>query len=379
MLPLGRLCEQDRRHWDGRTDLTYVGLENVTGGTGEIVLNGAADAEANGTAFVFDSRHVLYGKLRPYLNKVAEPDFAGRCSTELIPLLPARGVDRRFLASLLRHPRVLTEATGRNTGSRMPRADMRVLFDLPVPLPPLDEQRRIVDLLNRAAGVRRLREAALAKARETIPALFLSMFGDPATNPMGWPVVPVGELLARKPNYGSMRKPDAAATAWLDLRVGNIRPGHLDLMDRKFVELPEAEQDRHTVEDGDILLVRAIGSHQHLGKAAVAYPNGARWAFDSHLMRLRLDRTRAEPDFLVQLLTTPGGRAILMQRSRSSAVQFNLNAGEVCETAVILPPLAQQREFADRLADLRSIITQQERALAIARDTERALMARLLG
>ena len=62
------------------------------------------------------------------------------------------------------------------------------------PLPPLDEQRRIVDILNHAASIRRLREQAQAKAREIIPALFLDMFGDPATNPKGWKRRTLGEL-----------------------------------------------------------------------------------------------------------------------------------------------------------------------------------------
>lgn len=63
-----------------------------------------------------------------------------------------------------------------------------------IPVPPLDEQRRIVDLLSRAEGIVRLRRDAQKKAAEIIPALFLDMFGDPATNPKGWPLVPFGEV-----------------------------------------------------------------------------------------------------------------------------------------------------------------------------------------
>jgi type I restriction enzyme S subunit len=176
------------------------------------------------------------------------------------------------------------------------------LRSIPIPLPPLDEQRRIVDLLERAAGLRRLREQALAKARAIVPALFLDMFGDPATNPKGWPVVKLGSLLAKKPNYGTMKKPTAGPSAWIDLRVGNIRPAEIDLSGLKYVELEANEIERHTVHDGDLLVVRAIGSEQHLGKVAVARPNGARWAFDSHLMRVRLEDSRALPEFIALLL-----------------------------------------------------------------------------
>lgn len=107
-----------------------------------------------------------------------------------------------------------------------------------VPLPPLDEQRRIVDLLNRASAIRRLAEAAQAKARDLIPALFAEMFGDPATNPKGWPVSSIGALLREKPNYGTMLKPSLEVLPWHSLRVANIQRGELSLADKKFVEPP---------------------------------------------------------------------------------------------------------------------------------------------
>ena len=92
-VPLAELCEMDRRNVRPNdplaNELPFVGVENVTRDTG--FLNFAANSRVgNGksTAFRFDERHVLYSKLRPYLNKVAMPDFAGKCSTQLVPLLP---------------------------------------------------------------------------------------------------------------------------------------------------------------------------------------------------------------------------------------------------------------------------------------------------
>src|SRR5262249_5810752 len=64
-----------------------------------------------------------------------------------------------------------------------------------VPLPTLPEQRRIVDILNRANGIRRLRREALEKARQIVPSMFVEMFGDPASNPKGWRVAALGTLV----------------------------------------------------------------------------------------------------------------------------------------------------------------------------------------
>jgi type I restriction enzyme S subunit len=139
--------------------------------------------------------HVLYGKLRPYLNKVALPDFEGKCSTEIIPLRVSPTIERAYLAYFLRSPQTVAQITARTAGSRMPRADMDFLLGLHLRLPPLDEQRRIVDILSRAEGIVRLQREGQKKASELIPALFVDMFGDPATNPKGWQEVSLGSVI----------------------------------------------------------------------------------------------------------------------------------------------------------------------------------------
>jgi type I restriction enzyme S subunit len=147
---LGELCAEDRISVDPDSllakELPYLGLENVESVTGRIIKDVTAVSEAGGrsTTFRFDARHVLYGKLRPYLNKVALPDFEGRCTTELIPLLPRPDVSREFLAWLLRRPQTVEAAMREKTGARMPRANMRHILSLPVMVPVrLQEQQRL--------------------------------------------------------------------------------------------------------------------------------------------------------------------------------------------------------------------------------------------
>ena len=93
IVPLGELCEMDRQGLQSDdTDALqhpFVGVENVESESGIINFdNGSRVGSQKSTTFRFDKRHVLYAKLRPYLNKVATPEFSGRCSTELVPLLP---------------------------------------------------------------------------------------------------------------------------------------------------------------------------------------------------------------------------------------------------------------------------------------------------
>ncbi len=95
-------------------------------------------------------------------------------------------VDSRYLAQVLKSPDTLADALGRKTGSALRRLILKDLKGIRVPLPPLEEQRRIAHLLDEADRLQRLRKEANDKAQRILPALFVEMFGDPETNPMGW-------------------------------------------------------------------------------------------------------------------------------------------------------------------------------------------------
>ncbi len=111
--------------------------------------------------------------------------------SHLATVIPdTRVVDPEYLYywSLTYDPRHQAQTTS------LPSLPISLVKAAPIPVPPLDEQRRIVDLLSRAEGIVRLRREAQKKAQAIIPALFLDMFGDPATNPKGWPLSTLGEV-----------------------------------------------------------------------------------------------------------------------------------------------------------------------------------------
>ncbi len=178
---LGEVCIQDRQIIDPGSEKAlcpYLGLEHIESNTGKILLETHELDEKQGksTTFAFNSHHVLYGKLRPYLNKVALPNFEGRCTTELIPLLPTDLIDRDFFAWLLRCEEIVNAAMQGKTGSRMPRADMDELLKFLIPLPPLQEQQRIAARLReQMQAVDEARQAAEAqlKAINQLPAALL--------------------------------------------------------------------------------------------------------------------------------------------------------------------------------------------------------------
>ena len=124
--------------------LSFIGLENIESNTRKYIPSGNSENSGDSTCFLFDDKHVLYGKLRPYLNKVYLPDKQGRCSMELLPLIPQNSYSRNFIASILQSKIVIDFAVKHSTGERMPRANIDKLKKLEVPIPSEPDDRIVI-------------------------------------------------------------------------------------------------------------------------------------------------------------------------------------------------------------------------------------------
>jgi type I restriction enzyme S subunit len=173
---LGDVCPEDKTLVHSKSSSKpYLGLEMIESETGIIDWT-VSTVEGISTCYSFDSRHILYGKLRPYLNKVALPTIEGRCSTEIIPLLPNHDVSREYIAFLLRRKETIDYVMPENTGSRMPRADIAHLLNMEIPLPPIDTQHRIAAEIERQlSAVERAKRTAVEQldAINALPAAIL--------------------------------------------------------------------------------------------------------------------------------------------------------------------------------------------------------------
>ena len=351
--------------------LPFVGVENVESESGAFNFgNGSRIGNQRSTTFRFDERHVLYAKLRPYLNKVATPGFAGRCSTELVPLLPRNGVDREFVAYLLRRKETVEYVMTAVTGSRMPRTDMKALMSLPVSIPPLDEQRRIVGILNRAAKIERLQARAADCLRLFIPALFLKMFGDPTANPLGWRTAPLDNI-CRIVGGGTPRRSNDAyfngsipwatptdVTALLGLSIGSTR--------ETITETGLRESSARLVPTGTVLLT----SRATIGyTATAAVPMATNQGFANLICGERLLPEylaiclRLQKDYLIQL----AGGTTFKEISKSTLKKVEIPT----------PAIEKQREFVYLVNMAYRILQDSQGAAKIATALFTALMDRI--
>ncbi|NLV49960.1 MAG: N-6 DNA methylase, partial [Clostridiales bacterium] len=153
---LGDVCEYDRQMINNDDNqLPYIGMEDIESNTG-IISKGVYNKTnniGNAGAYLFNENHILYGRLRPYLNKVATPAFSGRCSTELIPILVSDRINKDFLSIMLRSEDSVNFAMGTNTGARMPRTDMNAFKNFPIPLPTAELQQKIMMQINEEIAI----------------------------------------------------------------------------------------------------------------------------------------------------------------------------------------------------------------------------------
>ncbi len=261
---------------------------------------------------------------------------------DLKALVPRSRVDPRYLLYFLQS--IAPQLEQQAAGSTVKGVRLDALSRIRVPLPPLAEQRRIAAVLDKAEAIRRKRRESLRLVGEFLRSAFLELFGDPVRNEKGWEVVRLGDCLVTKPTIGTIT-PATDSGEFRLIRVGEL--GQHDVMiDRcARVSLTSGDLIRFDAREGDLLLARAIGSEQHLGKASVLQAVPEPVVFDSHVMRLRCAPMRLYASFLWQWLRTSGGRWLFLKHGGRTAVQFNVNAAQVSDVRVPLPPIEEQERF----------------------------------
>ncbi len=145
---LMEVCEIENER-NNHNNIPFVGMEDIESNTARF-LGSRDPRNVKSSSFYFNEEHILYGRLRPYLNKVLLPDFEGHCSTEIFPIRTKHPLNKRFLFYWITSDEIVQKINSTCTGTRMPRANMKEVMSFEIPLPPLPEQQRIVAVLDAA-------------------------------------------------------------------------------------------------------------------------------------------------------------------------------------------------------------------------------------
>ena len=122
--------------------LSYIGLADIERDTGKILNIGKSD-ETKSLKSIFHSGDVLYGRLRPYLNKVTVPDFSGVCSTDILVFNTSEKIDPYYLQYVLMSNNFVSYTTNNMSGVQHPRVKFDIISKYKIPLPPIQKQKQL--------------------------------------------------------------------------------------------------------------------------------------------------------------------------------------------------------------------------------------------
>lgn len=210
-----------------------------------------------------------------------------------------------------------------------------------ITVPPIDEQRRIAAVLDKVSDLIAKRRQQLDKLDELVKSRFIEMFGVYPANPMGWEIGTIRDIVTEV-RYGSSR-PAVDGGKYPYLRMNNITyGGELDLSDTKRIDIPDNELDKCTVRRGDILFNRT-NSKELVGKTCV-YDRDEMMVLAGFVIRIRV-KDRILPEFLSAFLNTDFSKQMLLGMCKTAIGQANINAQELQNIGLYLPPVELQRRF----------------------------------
>lgn len=211
-----------------------------------------------------------------------------------------------------------------------------------------NEQSRIVAELDLLTGVIDKQKAELKELDTLAQSIFYDMFGDPIENPKGWNVKTIGDI-CRSVSYGTSAKASSTGR-YKYLRMNNITySGELDQTDLKYIDMTEAEYEKYSVVEGDVLFNRT-NSLDLIGKTT--YMHGFEpMIIAGYIIRVRLN-DMALSVYVSKFMNTPALKKLLKSMAKGAVNQSNINSKELQSIKIPVPPLPLQQAFADKIASI---------------------------
>ena len=237
-----------------------------------------------------------------------------------------------------------------NTTVTIPSLTKANLLKVEIPLPSLEEQRKIAAVLDKVSDLIAKRRTQLDKLDELVKSRFIEMFGDPISNPFGWKVkklIDVSVLITNgnTPKGGSENYVNEGI---MFLRSQNVWRNRIDLDDVAYIDKDtHAIMAKSSVHDKDILITktgRINTENSSLGRAALFHGVDNSANINGHIYLVRLDGTIV-PEYVVTILTGEPYRRYIRKVCVGGIDKRQINLDQVENFPIILPPIELQNRF----------------------------------
>lgn len=282
--------------------------------------------------------------LRGSLGKFAlvDSDMKGAIASSLVIIRVNEKIHIDYLKHYLGSFLCEREIQFYENGAAQPNLSATDLKTFQLPLPPLDEQKRIAAILDKADSIRQKRKQAIDLADEFLRSVFLDMFGDPVTNPKGFLSGTIRDIVSTV-NYGTSGKASETDGEFPILRMGNITyKGGWDLSVLKYIDLDDKEQGKFLAQKNDLLFNRT-NSKELVGKTAVFNESKA-MAIAGYLIRVRTNEL-GNPWYISGYLNSSHGKQTLLNMCKSIVGMANINAQELQDIKILQPPIELQNKY----------------------------------
>ncbi|MCF7482926.1 restriction endonuclease subunit S [Vibrio sp. J1-1] len=283
------------------------------------------------------------------LNRRGFLSRAGLADNNVMGVIPDKLTKGKYLYYLLK----TVDLSSFSRSSAVPSIRKGDVEDLTVPLPPLPEQKRIVEKLDEV-----LAQVDTIKARlDGIPDLLKRFRQSVLASAVSGKLIPVNESrivkvgdISEDIRYGTSKKCDYKGGSTPVIRIPNIGDRRLDISDLKSADFTEKELDKLTLQSGDILVIRSNGSLDLVAKPAIVEPQYEGFLYAGYLIRIRCDRELILPSFLLNVLSSRVVRDVVELGARSTSGVNNINSKELAALEFVLPSMDEQKEIV-RLVD----------------------------
>lgn len=239
--------------------------------------------------------------------------------------------------------------TKHNVAVTIPSLRRIDLLKIPIPVPPIEEQERIVEELDLLSSIIDKKKSQLKAYDQLAQSIFYSMFGDPITNEKGWEVKRLREECSEI-RYGTS-KPACDNGKYKYLRMGNLTSnGELDLSDLKTINVSNEEIENCIVRYGDILFNRT-NSLDLVGKTCM-FDLEEPMIIAGYIIRVRLTENLS-PRYISAMFNMPSMKSLLRKMAKGAVNQANINSKELASILTPIPPIEMQHQFAERIEGIR--------------------------
>jgi type I restriction enzyme S subunit len=289
---------------------------------------------------------------------------------------PSDMLDTQFLRYLMEHHSLSGQLAKLATGTTIAHLPQQQLRRVPVPLPPLDEQHRIVDLLEDHLSRLDAADAYLEAAQRRANVLYDQLLASELAA-LESAELPLAELLAE--GLANGKSVPTQENGFPVLRLTALRDGHIDLAERKPGAWTAADAKRFLVNRGDFLIARGNGSLRLVGRGGLITDEPDAVAFPDTLIRARPDLTRVHPEFMAYVWNAPGVRRQIEKAAKTTAGIYKVNQKDLAAVRVPVPSLADQERVVAAVRESRDALSRLAREVGRAVARSSALRRSLLG